>query len=121
MTVRVLLPPFTLDPLIAEAKRRMRRRRTVAAAIFALVAAGIAGAILAARSPGGMGSTQAAQALRQRLGSTDRYVCSATRGVPNLGSEPNWTFLCLNATHRQLSGYFLLTEGNRITKIEPSG
>jgi hypothetical protein len=121
MTVRASELPFSLDLLIAEAKRRMRRRRALAATVVALVAAGVAGGILAARSPGSMGGAQAAQALRQHLGSVDRYVCSTTKGAPNLGGEPNWTYLCLNATRRQLPGYFLLTRGNRITKIQPAG
>ena len=46
---------FTLDPLIAEAKRRMRRRRLLVAAV--LLTAGVAaGFFVVSRSPGGPGS-----------------------------------------------------------------
>jgi hypothetical protein len=117
MTVRVPTLPFALDPLIAEAKRRMRRRRALVAAVLVL---GVAAGVLATRPAGGMGSAQAAQALRQRLGGTDRYVCSHTVG-PAVQGEPAWTYLCLNATHPQLSGYFVLSNGDRITKIGPAG
>jgi hypothetical protein len=39
--------PFSLDPLIAEAKRRMRRRRLATAAVVLLLAGGIAGVVAA--------------------------------------------------------------------------
>lgn len=39
--------PFSLDPLIAEAKRRMRRRRLATVAVVLLLAGGIAGAVAA--------------------------------------------------------------------------
>ena len=47
--------PFSLDPLIAEAKRRMRRRRLLVVAVL-LTAAAAAGSVVASRSPGGPGS-----------------------------------------------------------------
>ncbi|HJU36796.1 MAG TPA: hypothetical protein VJ716_05190 [Gaiellaceae bacterium] len=60
MTVHVPRLPFSLDPLIAEAKRRMRRRRLLIAAAIVAVAAG---SVFAIRAPGGPGSTGGSGAL----------------------------------------------------------
>jgi hypothetical protein len=49
---RVPRLPFSLDPLIAEAKRRMRRRRLLVAALAVVVAGGGVGAAFALRSAG---------------------------------------------------------------------
>ena len=65
MTARVPRLPFSLDPLIAEAKQRMRRRRLLLAAMFALVAATTAGVIASGEArpvadpirPNGAGAT----------------------------------------------------------------
>ncbi len=43
--------PISLDPLIAEAKRRTRRRRLLIVGLLALVAAGTTAGVLASRSP----------------------------------------------------------------------
>jgi hypothetical protein len=56
MTVRVPRLPFSLDPLMAEAKRRMRRRRAWRAASLILIA-GIAAAAARMAASGGPGST----------------------------------------------------------------
>ena len=56
MLARVPTRLFSLDPLIQEAKRRARQRRVLIAVGVALVAGAAAGAVLAARSPGGPGS-----------------------------------------------------------------
>jgi hypothetical protein len=56
MLARVPPRPFSLDPLIQEAKRRARQRRVLIAVGIALVAGASAGAVLAAGSPGGSGS-----------------------------------------------------------------
>lgn len=53
--------PFSLDPLIAEAKRRMRRRRILVAAVA--LAAVAAGAVVATRPPGGPAPSGAGGAL----------------------------------------------------------
>jgi hypothetical protein len=53
MTTRASRFPFSLDPLIAEAKQRARRRRLLLAAALALVAAGTATGVIATRSPAG--------------------------------------------------------------------
>jgi hypothetical protein len=51
MTLHARHLPFSLDPLMEEAKRRMRKRRFLIAAIVLLIAAIAAGAALALRSP----------------------------------------------------------------------
>jgi hypothetical protein len=51
MTLRVARLPFSLDPLLAEAKRRMRRRRLLVAAVLVLAAGGIAAGVIEVRSP----------------------------------------------------------------------
>ena len=56
MTVRVPRLPFSLDPLMAEAKRRMRRRRLWIAASLILIG-GIAAAVASMATSGGPGST----------------------------------------------------------------
>jgi hypothetical protein len=54
MTLRVPRLPFPFDPLIAEAKRRMRRRRLlVAVAVLGIVGAIAAAGVISARSPAG--------------------------------------------------------------------
>jgi hypothetical protein len=47
MTLHALRPPFTLDPLIAEAKRRARHRRVLLAAAVLALALGAGGTTLA--------------------------------------------------------------------------
>jgi hypothetical protein len=49
MTTRASRPPFTLDRLIAEAKRRMRRRRVLVSVLAVALAGGSAGVALALR------------------------------------------------------------------------
>ena len=53
MTAHVPRLPFPLDPLIAEAKRRMRQRRLLLATLIVALAGIGAGATLALRGPGG--------------------------------------------------------------------
>ncbi|HZS30072.1 MAG TPA: hypothetical protein VFA37_02325 [Gaiellaceae bacterium] len=50
MTTAVRRPSLSLDPLIAEAKQRMRRRRLLVAAAVALLAAGTVAGVDAPRS-----------------------------------------------------------------------
>ena len=103
-------------------------------ALVALVLAGTLAFVLANRPwTSGMSSAQAARALEHRLSSTrsaralglghtitDRYTCSADTGTPVPG-EPSWTYECVDATHSQESGFFVLTRGDRIAEIQPSG
>lgn len=53
MTVRVSRLPFSVDPLMAEARRRARQRRALVAATVLLLAGLAGGLTLALRSPGG--------------------------------------------------------------------
>jgi hypothetical protein len=64
MTLRVPRLRFALDPLVAEAKRRMRRRRIFVAVVLAVAIAGTTVAVIATRpSPqeNGRGATAAGQ------------------------------------------------------------
>lgn len=53
MTTRAGRLPFSLDPLMEEAKRRMRRQRMLGVALLILIGSIAAAAVLASRSPGG--------------------------------------------------------------------
>jgi hypothetical protein len=55
--------PFSLDPLMKEAKRRMRKRRVLVAALAVALAAGVTGATLALREPSGGSHTLATGGL----------------------------------------------------------
>jgi hypothetical protein len=87
MTVCVRRVPFSLDPLIVEAKRRARQRRLLLA-VFALVMAGGAlGAALAVRSSsGGAGATVASRHPNSAL-------ADCAEGVPGLGFQ---VFACMS-------------------------
>ena len=108
------------------------RRSAVALSTLALLGAA---AFLAIDRPwASVSSAQAARALERRLSSAsgsralglghtirDRYVCSHTVGPPAPG-DPAWTYLCSDAIpHSQESGFFVLTQGDRIAKIQPAG
>jgi hypothetical protein len=60
MTLPVPRLPFSLDPLIAEAKRRMRRRRLILAALVLLGAGAVTGIVLLTRPPGSSSTPPAA-------------------------------------------------------------
>jgi len=102
--------------------------------LVALVLAGTLLFVLADRPwTSAISSAQAARALELRLSSkqgaralglghtiTVRYTCSADTGAPVPG-EPAWTYECVGATHSLGSGFFVLTRGDKITQIQPSG
>jgi hypothetical protein len=107
--------------------------RRSALALSTLVLLGVSAFLLVDRPWASMSRAQAARALERRLSSaqsahalglghtiTDRYVCSHTAGAPVPG-EPAWTYLCRDAVHPQESGFFVLTQGDKIAKIEPAG
>lgn len=56
MTNHAARRPFSLDPLMAEAKRRARQRRLLISAALALIAAGVVGGLSASRWSGGPGA-----------------------------------------------------------------
>lgn len=62
MTARVLRLPFSLDPVIAEAKRRARRRRVLVAMTVVLVVGAVGGGLVASRSSTGAAGPRPAQA-----------------------------------------------------------
>lgn len=76
MALHVPSLPFSLDPLLAEAKRRMRRRQLSGAALALLLAASMAAVIMVSRSPvkgGPLPSVGLAHGYRSRLGWSMRY------------------------------------------------
>jgi hypothetical protein len=80
MTEHVPLLPFSLDPLIGEARGRMRRRRFLVAVVaIALVAAGV-GAALAFRGP-----SVSVTAKRQ---SPIRVILTAKNHQPRVSDSP---------------------------------
>jgi hypothetical protein len=104
-----------------------------AAVVLGALVLGVAAFLLVDRPWAGMSSAQAARLLEQRLGSprdaraiglsrpiTDRYTCTADNG-PAVSREPDWTFDCVDAVRPQESGFFVLTRGDRIAQIQPSG
>jgi hypothetical protein len=109
------------------------KRRRVLALVALLLAGTLAFALADRRWTAGMSSTQAARALEHRLSSTqgaralglghtntDRYTCAADTGAP-VPDEPAWTYECADATNSQGSGFFVLTRGDKIAQIQPSG
>jgi hypothetical protein len=62
MTNHAARRPFSLDPLMAEAKRRARQRRLLVAGALALIVAGVVGVVFASRSPGGPGAVSSTAA-----------------------------------------------------------
>jgi hypothetical protein len=84
MTAHVPRLPFSLDPLMAEARRRARQRRFLVALLALVIVGGVLGAMLATRpsgpGPGGLG-----------LGQHGQPGTDATRaGVPEDASERAW-------------------------------
>jgi hypothetical protein len=67
MTLHVPRLPFSLDPLIAEAKRRARQRRLLVAVLAVLVAGAALGTTLALRPPRGSSGASVRAAVAPRL------------------------------------------------------
>lgn len=82
MTLHAFRLPFGFDPLIAEAKRRMRRRRLLAGAAFLVFALIVAGATfgLGSQGPGGSppGPSGAATGHSIDQGGSDPHANGAT-------------------------------------------
>ncbi len=79
MAVDLPAAPFELDPLIAEAKRRARRRRLLVAAGVVALAGLAAGLTLALRSPGGGPGGAPATADFPQFGVSLRYPAAWTQ------------------------------------------
>ena len=94
MTLHVPGLPFSLDPLIAEAKRRARQRRLLLAAVAVLIAGGSLGAAFAVRSSNGSPGTVA---VRQVSKPAPGVAADCGRGVPGRGFH---VFACMSGGAR---------------------
>jgi hypothetical protein len=78
---------FSLDPLIAEAKRRARRRRMLVAVAVLPVVGGLTAAVVAARSPAGSNMRGGGSAL---LAGTHRPRLDVTVDAVRSSFPANW-------------------------------
>jgi hypothetical protein len=85
MTAHVPRLPFSLDPLMAEAKRRARQRRFLVALLALVIVGGVLGAVLATRPSGGPGPSGHGFAQRAQPGADTTRV-----SVPKDGLERAW-------------------------------
>jgi hypothetical protein len=76
MTVQIPRLPFSLDPLIAEARRRARQRRFLLAIAAALAAVAVGGAVLATRSAAVLVAGPPAPGCRAHIGADAGYLAS---------------------------------------------
>jgi hypothetical protein len=91
--------PFELDPLIAEAKLRMRRRRFLVLLLVLAIVGGVVGATLALRDPPGGGQPPAALPARHgisRIPAMTRIIAysnvggSVCSGMKGTAPRPVW-------------------------------
>jgi hypothetical protein len=87
---------FSLDPLIAEAKRRARQRRRFLIVVAVLIAGGALGAAFSVRSSSGSGGAGATSAFRQ-ISPVPSVASGCGRGVPGLGFH---VFACMSGGAR---------------------
>ena len=99
MTVHAGRPTFSFDPVIAEAKRRMRQRRLLVAALIVALAGIGAGATFALRGPGGSSPTPAGAGH----GSAVANIGGLSLSYPVAWRRVDWN--CWNV----LGSYLLLT------------
>jgi hypothetical protein len=85
MTADVPRLPLSLDPLMAEAKRRARQRRFLVALLALVIVGGVLGAVLATRPPGGQGPSGVGPGQRAQPGTDSTRI-----GVPEDASERAW-------------------------------
>jgi hypothetical protein len=93
MTAHVPRLMFSLDPLMAEAKRRARQRRLLLAVVALLTTVGALGAVFAMRSSSGPAGAGAQAASRQISGG----LVNCRRGVPSLDFQ---VFACMSGGAR---------------------
>lgn len=98
MTARVPPLPFSLDPLMAEARRRARQRRLLALGLLLVVVA--AGTTLALRGPGGSASPTA---------TSGHGLSSATFGQVSLTYPRSWKRVAWNCWIGPFTGLLLTT------------
>jgi hypothetical protein len=65
-------------------------------------------------------ANEAGRALQERLHTEDRYDCEELNGMANPG-EPDWDYLCSNATHPARMSYFVQTADHALARIEVAG
>src|SRR5580765_390324 len=100
MTERVSRLSFSLDPLLAEAKRRARQRRLLATALGILLVVGAAGVTLALRGSGGSGPPTA---------STGHGLATATLEQASLTYPTSWKRVVWDCWTLAPGDYLLLT------------
>src|SRR5262249_13224918 len=81
MTVQVPRLPFSLDPLIAEARRRARQRRFLLALVAVLVAVAVGGAVFATRSAASLVAGPPAPGCPAHVGAGASYLASTRTGT----------------------------------------
>jgi hypothetical protein len=81
MTAHLLRLPISLDPLIAEAKRRARQRRLLFAVVGAVIALAVGGAVFAGRSAASLVAGPPAPGCPAHIGAGASYVASARPGT----------------------------------------
>jgi hypothetical protein len=77
MTVHLPRLAFSLDPLIAEAKRRARQRRLLLAVVCAVAALAVGGAVFATRSAASLVAGPPAPGCPAHIGAGASYLASA--------------------------------------------
>jgi hypothetical protein len=77
MTAHLPRLPFSLDPLIAEAKRRARQRRLLLAVVCAVAALAAGGAVFATRSAASLVAGPPAPGCPAHIGAGASYLASA--------------------------------------------
>lgn len=77
MTAHLPRLPFSLDPLIAEAKRRARQRRLLLAVVCAVAALAVGGAVFATRSAASLVAGPPAPGCPAHIGAGANYLASA--------------------------------------------
>ena len=119
MTVWGSRLPFSLDPLMKEAKRRMRRRRVLVAAVVLLLAGGAAGATLALRgsSPESSPGPTPAQARMSPLSNlaARRTFCGNTRSGCQ-SPDGKWSIVYVNRSPGPVSYSY---SGGKVSGYKP--
>jgi hypothetical protein len=94
MTVQVPRLPFSLDPLIAEARRRARQRRFLIALVAVVVALAVGGPVFATRSAASLVAGPPAPGCPAHIGAGASYLAS-TRTRTAAAQRDEERLLCL--------------------------
>lgn len=109
MTVQVPRLPFSLDPLIAEARRRVRQRRVLIALAVVVVALAVGGAVFATRSAASLVAGPPAPGCPAHLGAGASYLASTRTGTA-AAQRDEQRLLCL----------VVLPQGAQLVTSEPA-